>query len=110
MARATSLWMLYVARVIDGATAGNISLAQAYISDNSDPKDRTKSFALIGIAFGVGFLIGPLLTAYLVKFGLSAPIYAASAMSFTSIMCTLTLLPNEAPKAPATPSATRARG
>src|SRR5262249_22254829 len=51
MARATSLWMLYAGRVIDGATAGNISLAQAYISDNSDPKDRTKSFALIGIAF-----------------------------------------------------------
>ena len=100
MARATSLWVLYVARVIDGATAGNISLAQAYISDNSDPKDRTKSFALIGIAFGVGFLIGPLLTAYLVKFGLSAPIYAASAMSFTSIICTLTLLPKETPKAP----------
>jgi MFS family permease len=94
MARASSLWMLYAARVIDGSTAGNISLAQAYISDNSDPKDRTKSFALIGIAFGLGFLIGPLLTAYLVKYGLSTPIYAASAMSLASIVCTLTLLPN----------------
>ncbi|HEX9297436.1 MAG TPA: MFS transporter [Polyangiaceae bacterium] len=93
MARATTLWMLYVARVIDGATAGNISLAQAYISDNSDPKDRTKSFALIGIAFGLGFLIGPLLTAYLVRYSLNAPIYAASGMSLTSIVCTLTLLP-----------------
>ncbi len=101
MARATTLWMLYLARVIDGATAGNISLAQAYISDNSAPKDRTKSFALIGIAFGVGFLVGPLLTAYLVKYGLSAPIYAASAMSFTSIICTLTLLPKATPKPPA---------
>ena len=60
MARATALWMLYLARVIDGATAGNISLAQAYISDNTDPKDRTKSFALIGIAFGLGFFDGPL--------------------------------------------------
>jgi MFS family permease len=96
MARATTLWMLYFARVIDGSTAGNISLAQAYISDNTDPKDRTKSFALIGIAFGLGFLIGPLLTAYLVKYGLSAPIYAASGMSLASIVCTLTLLPNAA--------------
>jgi MFS family permease len=94
MARATSLWMLYAARVIDGSTAGNISLAQAYISDNTDPKDRTKSFALIGIAFGLGFLIGPLLTAYLVKYGLSTPIYAASGMSLVSVLCTLTLLPN----------------
>jgi MFS family permease len=94
MARATALWMLYLARVIDGATAGNISLAQAYISDNTEAKDRTKSFALIGIAFGVGFLVGPSLTGYLLKYGLSAPIYAASAMSFTSILCTLTLLPS----------------
>src|SRR5262245_25171073 len=91
MARATTLWMLYFARVIDGATAGNISLAQAYISDNSDRQNRTKSFAIIGIAFGLGFLIGPLFTAYLVRFGLSAPIYAASAMSFVSILCTLGL-------------------
>ena len=99
MARATSLWMLYAARVIDGSTAGNISLAQAYISDNSDPKDRTKSFALIGIAFGLGFLIGPLLTAYLVRYSLNAPIYAASGMSLSSIVCTLSLLPsNGVPK------------
>jgi MFS family permease len=100
MARATSLWMLYAARVIDGATAGNISLAQAYISDNTDPRDRTKSFALIGIAFGLGFLIGPLLTANLVRYQLNAPIYAASAMSFTSIICTLTLLPGGGQRAP----------
>src|SRR5258705_425701 len=93
MARATTLWMLYLARVIDGATAGNISLAQAYISDNSDPKDRTKSFALIGITFGLGFLIGPLLTANLVNYRLSAPIYAASAMSLLRIICTLVLFP-----------------
>ena len=51
--------MVYLSRVIDGATAGNISLAQAYISDNTEAKDRTKSFALIGIAFGLGFFVGP---------------------------------------------------
>ena len=60
LARATTLWMVYLSRVIDGATAGNISLAQAYISDNTEAKDRTKSFALIGIAFGLGFFVGPL--------------------------------------------------
>ena len=73
--------LCYLARVIDGSTAGNISLAQAYISDVTEPEKRTGAFALIGIAFGVGFLIGPLLTAYIVKYGLSAPIYAASGMS-----------------------------
>jgi DHA1 family tetracycline resistance protein-like MFS transporter len=97
LARATSLWMVYLSRIIDGSTAGNISIAQAYISDNTDPKDRTKSFALIGIAFGLGFFIGPFLTGYLVRFGLKAPIYAACVMSLTSIVCTLGLLPHTGP-------------
>src|ERR1700675_3390768 len=51
MAGAHSLWVLYLARVIDGATAGNLSLAQAYIADNTAPENRARSFALIGIAF-----------------------------------------------------------
>ena len=102
LARATSLWMVYLSRVIDGATAGNISLAQAYISDNTEAKDRTKSFALIGIAFGLGFFVGPFLTGYLVRYGLSAPIYAAAAMSLGSVLCTLLLLPRaERPPQPA---------
>jgi len=93
LARATTLWMVYLSRVIDGATAGNISLAQAYISDNTEAKDRTKSFALIGIAFGLGFFVGPFVTGYLVQYGLSAPIYAAAALSLGSVLCTLVLLP-----------------
>jgi len=96
MAKATSLWMLYLARVIDGSTAGNLSLAQAYISDNTEPKDRTKAFALIGIAFGLGFIIGPGLTAYLTVYGLSAPIYLAAGLSFLSAVCTYVLLPRGA--------------
>jgi hypothetical protein len=56
---APSLLVLFIARMIDGATAGNLSLAQAYISDITKPEDRAKSFGVIGIAFGIGFLIGP---------------------------------------------------
>jgi len=97
LARATSIWVIYLSRLIDGSTAGNISIAQAYISDNSERKDRTKSFALIGIAFGLGFFVGPFFTGYLLKYGMSAPIYGASAMSLCSIVCTLTLLPNVGP-------------
>jgi MFS family permease len=93
MARATALWMLYLARVLDGATAGNLSLAQAYISDHTEPSQRAKSFGLIGIAFGVGFFIGPSLTGYLsAKYGMTTPIYLAAVMSATSILCTATLL------------------
>jgi MFS family permease len=93
MARATSLWMLYLARILDGATAGNLSLAQAYISDHTEPGQRAKSFGLIGIAFGVGFFLGPSLTGYLsATYSLNTPIYLAAVMSATSILCTATLL------------------
>jgi MFS family permease len=97
MARASALWMVYLARVIDGATAGNLALAQAYISDNTERSERARSFALIGIAFGVGFFIGPALTAKLVSYGLSAPVYLAAGLSMTSILCTAFLLPQSRP-------------
>jgi MFS transporter, DHA1 family, tetracycline resistance protein len=53
--------LLFVARALDGITGGNISVAQAAIADVSEPKDRTKNFGLMGAAFGVGFVLGPLL-------------------------------------------------
>lgn len=101
LARATSLWMIYLSRIIDGATAGNLSLAQAYIADNTPPEERAKSFGLIGIAFGLGFFIGPGVTGFLsARHGLNAPIYLAAGMSFLSIIATATLLRGgEAPRA-----------
>jgi MFS family permease len=93
LARSTALWMIYLSRVIDGATAGNLSLAQAYIADNTAPEDRAKSFGLIGIAFGLGFFIGPSVTGFMsARFGLTAPIYLAAGMSATSVMATTLLL------------------
>ena len=93
LARATTLWMIYLSRIIDGATAGNLSLAQAYIADNTAPQHRAKSFGLIGIAFGLGFFVGPSLTGFLsAKYGLTTPIYLAAFMSAMSILCTATLL------------------
>ena len=93
LARATTLWMIYLSRIIDGATAGNLSLAQAYIADNTAPQHLAKSFGLIGIAFGLGFFVGPSLTGFLsAKYGLTTPIYVAALMSATSILCTATLL------------------
>ncbi len=92
LARATALWMIFLSRMID-ATAGNLSLAQAYIADNTAPEDRARSFGLIGIAFGLGFFIGPSLTGLLsARFGLRAPIYLAAVMSATSILATAVLL------------------
>lgn len=58
---ATALWMLFASRIIDGISAGNISTAQAYLSDITAPEDRAKTFGLFGATFGVGFAIGPLI-------------------------------------------------
>jgi MFS transporter, DHA1 family, tetracycline resistance protein len=96
LAFAPSLWVVFLARVIDGATAGNLSLAQAYISDVTRPEERAKSFGVIGIAFGMGFLIGPAISGYLAKFDYRDPIFAAAALSATSIVTTYFLLPSVA--------------
>ena len=65
-ALAGTLWVVFLGRIIDGATAGNLSLAQAYISDVTKPEERAKSFGVIGIAFGLGFLIGPAISGFLI--------------------------------------------
>src|SRR5580765_509298 len=93
---APNLWVLFAARAIDGLTAGNLSLAQAYISDVTRPEERAKSFGIIGIAFGLGFLIGPAISGFLSQFDYRMPILAAALMSFTSILATTFLLPSVA--------------
>jgi len=86
LGRATALWVVFLARAIDGITAGNLSLAQAYVSDVTTKENRAKSFGLIGIAFGIGFLIGPAISGYLSQFGHRYPIYAAQGLSGLSIL------------------------
>ena len=64
---ANSLPFLFAARFIDGVTAGNISTAQAYLSDITPPEERSKTFGIFGAIFGVGFAIGPLVGALLAQ-------------------------------------------
>jgi MFS transporter, DHA1 family, tetracycline resistance protein len=92
LAFADSLWMVFLSRVIDGATAGNLAIAQAHISDVTPPKDRARSFGIIGIAFGMGFLIGPAVSGFLSQFGYQYPIFAAAGLSAVSILATTFLL------------------
>jgi DHA1 family tetracycline resistance protein-like MFS transporter len=97
LAFANSLALVFLSRVIDGITAGNLSLAQAYIADVTTPENRARSFGVIGIAFGIGFLIGPGLSAFLAQYGYVWPILAAACLSALSILCTATLLPAGGP-------------
>lgn len=98
---AKTLAWIFFSRFLDGITAGNLSLAQAYISDVTEPENRAKSFGIIGIAFGLGFLIGPALSGFLAQYNYTYPAWAAAALSFTSVLCTYFLLPQAIPHATA---------
>lgn len=100
LAYSDALWLLFLSRIIDGLTAGNLSLAQAYISDVTKPEERAKSFALIGIAFGMGFLIGPGISGFLSQYSYRLPILVAAGLSATSILSTYFLLPSTKPHPP----------
>lgn len=94
-----------------GADARGCSSAthEAYIADNTAPENRARSFALIGIAFGIGFLLGPAITAYLSRWGMSAPLFLAAGLSLTSLSCTALLLPRDEQRRelPAEPTTSR---
>jgi len=90
---ATTLWMLFASRLIDGITGGNISVAQAYISDVTDPKDRAKSLGLIGAAFGLGFIIGPVTGGVLSQWGYAVPAFVAAGLAFINLLLVFFWLP-----------------
>lgn len=93
LGKAGSLVMIFVSRAVDGLLGSNFTIAQAYISDVSDKKDRSKAFGISGMAFGIGFLIGPAIGGFLSRFGFSVPAFAAAGISFVTILATVFLLP-----------------
>lgn len=84
----SSLTVLFLSRILNGLAGGNISIVQASIADISTPKDRAKNFGLIGAAFGMGFIIGPLLGGYLAHlFGNpSAPFLFAALLGLINVI------------------------
>jgi MFS family permease len=95
---ATSLWVLFAARIIDGLTGGNITAAQAYIADVSRPEDRAKNFGLLGAAFGLGFIFGPAAGGALSHISLQVPAYAAGALSVLTAAFGFFALPESLPR------------
>ncbi len=90
---ANALWMLFVSRIIDGITGGNLSVAQAYISDVTDEKSRSKGLGMIGAAFGLGFIIGPVTGGLLSQWGYAVPAFAAAAISLINLILIYAWLP-----------------
>lgn len=90
---ANALWMLFASRILDGLTGGNLSVAQAYISDVTDEKNRSKGLGMIGAAFGLGFIIGPVTGGLLSQWGYAVPAFAAAAISLINLVLIYTWLP-----------------
>lgn len=90
---ARTLAMLFAARILDGLTGGNLSIAQAYISDVTEAKDRSKGLGMIGAAFGLGFIIGPVTGGFLSQWGYAVPAFVAAALSFANLILVYAWLP-----------------
>ncbi len=93
-----ALWVLFVARLIDGITGGNISTAQAYIADVTPPQDRAKNYALMGAVFSLGFVLGPAIGGVLGQFNVILPALAAGTLSLLSAIFGYVKLPESLPK------------
>lgn len=89
----TALLMVYLSRIIDGFTGGNISTAQAYISDVTTEQNRAKGMGLLGAAFGIGFSLGPAVGGILGHYHTSWPAYLAASLSAAAALLSFLKLP-----------------
>jgi DHA1 family tetracycline resistance protein-like MFS transporter len=102
LAHASALWMLFAARALQGISAGNISVAQAYVADVTTPENRAKGMGLVGAAIGIGFTLGPAIGGFLAgsdpaHLALAAPAYAAALLSATALAIAVVRLPESLP-------------
>ena len=94
-----ALWVLFLSRLIDGITGGNLSTAQAYIADVTPPQQRARNYALMGAVFSLGFILGPAIGGALGQFSVTLPAFAAGTLSLLSVIFSSFMLPESLPKA-----------
>ncbi len=97
-AMAQSVLMLFVARILDGITGGNVSVAQAVVADTTSGAERAKAFGILGAAFGFGFLLGPALGGIIGQVGITAPFWFAAALGLVASLLCLFLFKETLPK------------
>ncbi len=93
MGFAQSMWLLFLGRFVGGITAATQSTASAYMADISTNEDKAKNFGLLGAAFGVGFILGPMLGGLLAEYGSRAPFFAAATIAFANALFGYFVLP-----------------
>src|SRR5215210_28831 len=101
---ADTLLLLVAAVALAGAAGGTLATAQAYIADSTEPADRARGLGLIGAAFGLGLIAGPVLGGTLSLFSLGAPAFAASALALCNMAFGFFVLPESLPIMSRTPT------
>jgi len=86
MAVAGSIWLLLAGRIVGGITSATHATAAAYMADISKPEEKAQNFGLIGAAFGLGFVLGPIIGGLLAEYGTRAPFYAAAALAGLNVV------------------------
>ncbi len=98
MALAGSIWLLLAGRIVGGITAATHSTAAAFMADISKPHEKAANFGLLGAAFGVGFVLGPMMGGVLAEFGTRAPFWAAAGLSALGFLLGLLVMPETVTK------------
>ncbi len=93
MALAQVFWLLFAARIVAGLAAATQSTATAAIADISKPEEKAARFGLVGAAFGIGFVLGPMIGGILGEYGTRAPFYAAAALAALNLLLGYFVLP-----------------
>jgi DHA1 family tetracycline resistance protein-like MFS transporter len=88
-----SLLILFISHMLDGLTGGNITVAQAYITDVTDEKNRAKGLGMIGAAFGLGFILGPAAGGLLSTYGYAVPSFVAAGLALINLAAVFFFLP-----------------
>jgi MFS transporter, DHA1 family, tetracycline resistance protein len=81
-----ALWVLFLGRIIDGLTGGNISILFAYVGDVTSPEQRGKVFGQVGAMVGIGFIVGPVLGGFAAQLGYSVPLFIAAAICLANTL------------------------
>jgi DHA1 family tetracycline resistance protein-like MFS transporter len=97
MAVAGSIWLLLAGRIVGGISAATHSTANAFMADISAPEQKAARFGLVGAAFGIGFVLGPLLGGIMAEFGTRAPFYAAAALAALNLVFGFLVMPETLP-------------
>ncbi|MDC3107587.1 MFS transporter [Paracoccaceae bacterium] len=93
MGFAETIWILFIGRIVGGLAGGTIVTGTAYLADISNARDKKKNFAIIGAAFGLGFILGPVVGGTMGEISVRAPFFLSALLSFLNFFLCLFLLP-----------------